>query len=146
MTARTTTPRKKPAGFTDEEKSAMRMRIKELQSDKDKSEGESVVLAKIDELSEPDRALAKRIHSIVKASAPNLTPRLWYGMPAYEKSGKIICHFQGAYKFKTRYATIAFGDSAKLDDGAVWPVAYALTKLSAADEAKIGALIKKAAG
>lgn len=144
MKAKTTT-RKKPTGFTDEEKSAMRNRVTELQSGKDKSEGEAVVLAKINELSEPDRAMAKRIHAIVKAAAPNLTPKLWYGMPAYAKNGKLICHFQGAYKFKTRYATLGFSDAAKLDEGAVWPVAYALTKLSAADEARIGALVKQAA-
>ena len=144
MKAKTTT-RKKPTGFTDEEKSAMRNRVTELQSSKDKSEGEAVVLAKINELSEPDRAMAKRIHAIVKAAAPNLTPKLWYGMPAYAKNGKLICHFQGAYKFKTRYATLGFSDAAKLDEGAVWPVAYALTSLSAADEARIGALVKQAA-
>ncbi len=107
-------------------------------------DGESAVLAKIAEMQEPDRSMAKRVHAIIKASAPTLSPRLWYGMPAYAKDDKIVCHFQPALKFKTRYATLGFSDKAHLDDGHMWPNAYALTELTAAEEAKIAALVKKA--
>jgi len=109
-----------------------------------KAGGESDVLAKIAEMAEPDRALGERLHAVITASAPALSPRTWYGMPAYAKDGKIVCFFQPAQKFKTRYATLGFNDAAHLDDGAMWPVAYALTELTAADEARIGALVKKA--
>jgi len=133
---------KRYKGFTDEEKSAMQDRVQEMKVAK--ADEESAVLAKIAELPESDRALAKRLHAVIKASAPTLSPKLWYGMPAYAKDGKIVCHFQSAQKFKTRYATLGFSDQANLDEGAVWPVAYALTRLTAADEARIGALVKKA--
>src|SRR5205809_6468909 len=110
----------------------------------DKADGESAVLAKIAEMREPDPAMARRLHAIIKTSAPALSPRTWYGMPAYAKDGKVLCFFQSAQKFKTRYATFGFNDAAKLDEGAMWPVAFALTKLTADDEARIGALVKKA--
>ncbi len=110
----------------------------------DEAEGESAVLAKIAELPEPDRALGERLHAIIKASAPTLSPRLWYGMPAYAKDGKVVCFFQGAQKFKTRYATFGFMHQANLDEGAMWPTAFALKELTAAEEARIGALVKKA--
>ncbi len=141
---RTTATKKRYEGFSDEEKGAMQDRVKEMKAGADAAEGESLVLAKIAELPAADRALAKQIHALIKASAPALSPRLWYGMPAYAKDGKVICHFQSAQKFKTRYATLGFSDKANLDDGAVWPVAFALTKLTAAEEARIGALLKKA--
>ena len=111
-----------------------------------KADGESDVLAKIAEMPESDRTMAERLHAIITASAPALSPRTWYGMPAYAKDGKVVCFFQPARKFKTRYATLGFNDAAALDDGAMWPVAYALTELTAADEARIGALVKKAVG
>jgi uncharacterized protein YdhG (YjbR/CyaY superfamily) len=133
-------------GFTDEEKSAMKTRVKELKGTADESEGERVVLAKIATMAPADRALAKRVHAIITASAPTLAPRLWYGMPAYAKNGKVVCHFQDAHKFKTRYATLGFSDAAKLDEGHMWPVAYALKELTAAEESRIGALVKKAVG
>ncbi len=145
-----TATKKRYGGFTEEEKAAMQDRVQEMKVDgrrgsrADKADGESEVLAKIAELPESDRALAKRLHAVIKASAPALSPKLWYGMPAYAKDGKIVCHFQSAQKFKTRYATLGFSDEANLDEGAVWPVAYALGKLTAADEARIGALVKKA--
>ena len=139
---------KTPKGFTDEERAAMKERAKELKAEaranKDKAEGESDVLAKIAEMPEPDRAMGKRLHAIIKASAPGLSPRLWYGMPAYAKDGKVVCFFQGAQKFKTRYATFGFSDKANLDEGTVWPVAFALKELTAAEEVRIGALVKKA--
>ena len=138
--------RKAVKGFTDEEKGAMRQRVKELQAAKDAVEGESAVLAKIATMAAPDRAMCKRLHAIVKASAPALTPKLWYGMPAYARDGKIVCFFQDAKKFKTRYATLGFSDAAHLDEGNMWPNAFALTKLTADDEARIGALVKKAVG
>jgi uncharacterized protein YdhG (YjbR/CyaY superfamily) len=138
----TTESGKRYKGFTDEEKSAMQDRVQEMKVAK--ADEESAVLAKIAELPESDRALAKRLHALIKASAPALSPKLWYGMPAYAKDGKIVCHFQSAQKFKTRYATLGFSDQANLDEGAMWPVAYALAKLTAADEARIGALVKKA--
>jgi len=138
----TTVTSKASKGFTDEERAAVRERAQELQADK--AGGESAVLAKIAEMLAPDRAMAERLHAIIKASAPALSPKLWYGMPAYAKDGKVVCFFQPAHKFKTRYATLGFNDSANLDEGALWPVAFALTELTAADEARIGALVKKA--
>ena len=136
-------------GFTDEEKAAMKERAKELKAearaDKDKAEGESAVLAAIAKMPEPDRAMAKRLHAIVKDSAPTLSPKTWYGMPAYaDKDGKVVCFFQSADKFKARYATFGFNDTANLDDGAMWPTSFALKELTAADEARIGALVKRA--
>ncbi|TMD45833.1 MAG: DUF1801 domain-containing protein [Chloroflexi bacterium] len=140
----TTAIGKRFKGFTDEERAAMKDRVQEMKAATDKADGESAVLAKIAELPGPDRALGKRLHAIIRASAPALSPKLWYGMPAYAKDGKIVCHFQSAQKFKTRYATLGFSDAANLDEGALWPVAFALTELTAADEARIGALVKKA--
>jgi uncharacterized protein YdhG (YjbR/CyaY superfamily) len=140
----TTAIGKKFKGFTDEERGAMKDRVKELKAAAGKADGESAVLAKIAEMKGPDRALGERLHAIIKASAPALSPRLWYGMPAYAKDGKVVCFFQNAQKFNTRYGTFGFSDAANLDEGAVWPVAFALTKLTAADEARIGALVKKA--
>jgi uncharacterized protein YdhG (YjbR/CyaY superfamily) len=137
-------------GFTDEERGAMKERAKELKATArrgpraDKADGESAVLAKIAELPEADRALGERLHAIIKASAPALSPKLWYGMPAYAKDGKVVCFFQSAQKFKTRYATFGFNDTANLDEGTMWPTAFALTELTTADEARIGALVKKA--
>ena len=137
-------------GFTDEERVAMKERVQELKAAArrgpraDKADGESAVLAKIAEMPEPDRAMGKRLHAIIKASAPGLSPRLWYGMPAYAKDGKVVCFFQSAQKFKTRYATLGFSDAANLDEDALWPVAFALKELTAAEDAKIGALVKKA--
>jgi len=133
------------AKFTDEERGAMKDRVQELKAAADKADGENDVLAKIAELPAPDRAMAKRLHAIIKASAPALSPKTWYGMPAYAKDGNIVCHFQPAQKFKTRYATLGFSDKANLDEGTMWPNAFALTKLTADDEARIGALVKKAA-
>ena len=120
----------------------MKERVQELKAEK--AEGEGAVLAKLAAMPEPDRALGKRLHAIVKASAPALAPTLWYGMPAYAKDGKVVCFFQSGQKFKTRYATFGFSDSANLDEGAMWPVAFALKELTADDEARIGALVKKA--
>jgi uncharacterized protein YdhG (YjbR/CyaY superfamily) len=135
-------------GFTDEEQAAMRERAQELKAEarasKSRADGESEVLAKIAEMPGPDRAMAERLHAIVKASAPALSPRTWYGMPAYAKDGKVVCFFQSAQKFKTRYATFGFSDKANLDEGAIWPTAFALKELTAADEARIAALVKKA--
>jgi uncharacterized protein YdhG (YjbR/CyaY superfamily) len=131
-------------GFTDEERGAMKERAKELKAAAGKEDAERDVLAKIAEMGESDRAMAERIHAVIKAGAPALSPRLWYGMPAYAKDGKVVCFFQPAQKFKTRYATFGFNDLANLDDGSMWPTAYALTKLTAADEKRIGALVKKA--
>ncbi len=149
--AKTTTARGKTSkGFSDEERAAMKDRAQELKasarrgSRADEADGEREVLAKIAEMPAPDRALGKRLHAIVKANAPSLSPRLWYGMPAYAKDGKVVCFFQSAQKFKTRYASFGFSDEANLDKGAVWPTAFALTKLTEADGAKIGALVKKA--
>jgi uncharacterized protein YdhG (YjbR/CyaY superfamily) len=145
---RTTAIGKTSKGFTDEERVAMKERAQELKARRgsraDKADGESAVLAKIAEMPESDRALGERLHAIVKASAPDLSPRLWYGMPAYAKDGKVVCFFQSAQKFKTRYATFGFSDKANLDEGALWPVAFALKELTVAEEAKIGALVKKA--
>ena len=140
----TTATSKTTKGFTAEERAAMKERAKELKAAAGKADEESAVLAKIAEMRDSDRAMAKRLHAIVKASAPALSPKLWYGMPAYAKDGKVVCHFQDAQKFKTRYATFGFSDAANLDDGALWPVAFALKGLTAAEEARIGALVKKA--
>ena len=145
----TTTTARKSKGFTDEEKAAMKNRAQELKAEaranKDKAEGESAVLAAIAAMQEPDRAMAKRLHAIIKASAPALSPKTWYGMPAYaNKDGKVVCFFQSAQKFNTRYATLGFNDTANLDEGDLWPVAFALKELTTAGEAKIGALVKKA--
>jgi uncharacterized protein YdhG (YjbR/CyaY superfamily) len=136
-------------GFTDEERAAMKDRAQELKAEarrgpRAKAEGERAVLAKIAEMPDADRALAERLHAIVKASAPALSPRTWYGMPAYAKDGKVLCFFQSAHKFKTRYATFGFSDTAKLDEGAMWPTAFALKQLTAAEEKRIAALVKKA--
>jgi uncharacterized protein YdhG (YjbR/CyaY superfamily) len=134
----------KSTGFTDEERAAMKERAQELKAEGRKADGESAVLAKIAEMQGPDRAMAKRLHAIIKASAPSLSPKTWYGMPAYAKDGKVVCFFQSAEKFKSRYATLGFSDEANLDDGAMWPTSFALKELTAADEARIGALVKKA--
>ena len=150
----TTAIGKTSKGFTDEERAAMKERAQEPKAEarrgpraeKGKADGESDVLAKIAEMPEPDRAMAKRLHAIVKASAPALSPKTWYGMPAYAKDGKVVCFFQSAQKFKTRYATFGFSDAANLDEGTLWPVAFALKELTAAEEAKIAALVKKAVG
>ena len=135
-------------GFTAEERAAMKERARELKAEarrgKDKAAGERDVLAKIAEMPEPDRALAERLHAIVKASAPDLSPKTWYGMPAYAKDGKVVCYFQDAHKFKSRYATFGFSDAANLDEGAMWPTSFALKELTAADEARIEALVRKA--
>ena len=139
---RTTAIGKQSKGFTAEERAAMKERVRELKADK--ADGESDVLAKIAAMREPDRSMAKRLHAIIKASAPALSPTTWYGMPAYAKDGKVVCFFQSAQKFKTRYATFGFSDKANLDDGALWPVAFALKELNGAAEAKIGALVKQA--
>jgi uncharacterized protein YdhG (YjbR/CyaY superfamily) len=130
-------------GFTAEEKAAMRARARELKA---KEDGESAVRTAIAAMSPQDRAIAKRLHELIKATAPDLSPKTWYGMPAYAKDGKVVCFFRNAGKFKERYAMFGFNDSAQLDEGSMWPVAFALTKLTAADEAKIGALVKKAVG
>jgi uncharacterized protein YdhG (YjbR/CyaY superfamily) len=133
----------KGEGFTAEEKAAMRARAREL---KEKTDGESAVRVAIAAMSPQDRALAKRFHELVKAAAPDLSPKTWYGMPAYAKDGKVVCFFRNAGKFKERYAMFGFNDSAQLDEGSMWPVAFALKELTAADEARIGALVKKAVG
>ena len=138
-------------GFSAEERAAMRERAQELKAEArgrpgaGKADGESAVLAKIAEMQGPDRALGEQLHSIIKANAPALSPRLWYGMPAYAKDGKVVCFFQSAQKFKTRYATLGFSDKANLDKGTMWPTSFALTELTAVDEARIVALVKKAA-
>jgi hypothetical protein len=138
----------KSTTFTDEERAAIKERAKEQKAEArrgaDKADGESAVLAKIAEMTEPDRAMAERLHAVIKASGPDLSPKLWYGMPAYAKDGKVVCFFQSAEKFKTRYATLGFSHDANLDEGAMWPSAFALMKLTAADEARISALVKKA--
>ncbi len=140
----TTVTGKASKGFTDEEKAAMRQRAKEQKAAAGKADEENAALAAIAEMQAPDRAIAERLHTLIKASAPALSPKTWYGMPAYARDGKIVCFFQPAQKFKTRYATLGFNDSARLDDGAMWPVAFALKELTAADEARIAALVKKA--
>jgi uncharacterized protein YdhG (YjbR/CyaY superfamily) len=137
-------------GFTDEERAAMKERARELKAESrrgtraGKADGERDVLAKIAEMPEPDRVMAERLHAIVKASAPDLSPRTWYGMPAYARDGKVVCFFQSAQKFKSRYATLGFSDAANLDEGAMWPTSFALSELTAAEEARIAALVKKA--
>jgi uncharacterized protein YdhG (YjbR/CyaY superfamily) len=135
-------------GFSAEERAAMKERAKELKAEaragKDRAAGESAVLEKIAEMSEPDRTMATRLHTIITGTAPDLMPRTWYGMPAYALDGKVVCFFQGAEKFRTRYATLGFSDAAKLDDGAMWPSAFALKKLTAVEEARIAELVKKA--
>jgi hypothetical protein len=147
---RATATAKTSAGFSADERAAMKEYAQELKAAArrgpraDKADGERAVLAKIAEMPKPDRAMGKRLHAIIKASAPALSPRLWYGMPAYAKDGKVVCFFQSAQKFNTRYATFGFSDAANLDKGALWPVAFALKELTATDEARIGALVKKA--
>ena len=136
--------RKTSKGFTAEERAAMRERAKELKAAKGKADGESDVLAKIAEMPKADRVMAECLHAIVKATAPDLTARTWYGMPAYAKDGKVVCFFQSAQKFKSRYATLGFSDKANLDDGNMWPTDFALKQLTAAEERKIRALVKKA--
>ncbi|MDQ3672059.1 MAG: DUF1801 domain-containing protein [Actinomycetota bacterium] len=135
---------KKSKGFTAEERAAMKERAQELKAEARKADGEKALLAKIAEMPKPDRAIAERLHAIVKASAPGLTPKTWYGMPAYAMDDKIVCFFQSAEKFKSRYATLGFNDKANLDEGAMWPTSFALKELTAAEEAKIAALVKKA--
>jgi len=143
---------KKPAGFTDEELGAMRDRVREMKEEarpgsrKGAADGESEVLAKIAALPQPDRAIAERVHAIVKANAPVLSPKTWYGMPAWAKDGNVVCFFQSAQKFKTRYATLGFSDKANLDEGHMWPTAFALKELTAPEETKIRALLRKAVG
>jgi len=147
---RTTATSKTSKGFTEEERDAMKERAQELKAETrrgtraTKADGESAVLAKIAEMQGSDRAMAKRLHEIVRANAPDLSPKTWYGMPAYAKDGKVVCFFQSAQKFNSRYATLGFSDEANLDEGAMWPTSFALTELTASDEAKIGALVKKA--
>ncbi len=145
---------KKAQGFSEEERAAMKERARELKAEarrgrgknKDKADGESDLLAKIAEMEDSDRAMAERLHALIKTSAPSLAPRTWYGMPAYAQDGKVICFFQAGQKFKTRYSTLGFSDAANLDDGAMWPTAFALKKLGAAEEARIAALLKQAIG
>jgi uncharacterized protein YdhG (YjbR/CyaY superfamily) len=139
-TKSTTATGKNSKGFTDEERAAIKERVQELK----KAEGESTVLAKIAEMSEPDRAMGNRLHAIIEASAPALSPKTWYGMPAYAKDGKVVCFFQSAQKFNSRYATLGFNDAANLDEGAMWPTSFALKELTATEEARIVALVKKA--
>jgi hypothetical protein len=146
----TTATNKKFKGFTDEERVAMKDRIQELKAEArrgpraDKADGESALLAKIAEMPEPDRAMGKRLHAIIKASAPSLSPKTWYGMPAYAKDGKVVCFFQSAQKFRSRYATFGFSDEANLDEGSMWPTSFALKELTATEEARVSALVKKA--
>ena len=141
----TTATGKTSEGFSAEERAAMKERAQELKADARRADGEKALLAKIAEMPEPDRAMAERLHAIITASAPDLSPKTWYGMPAYaNKDGKVVCYFTAASKFKSRYATFGFNDDANLDEGAMWPTAFALTELTAADEARIGALVKKA--
>jgi uncharacterized protein YdhG (YjbR/CyaY superfamily) len=144
-TKSTTARSKKSKGFSAEERAAMKERAQELKAEARKADGESALLAKVAEMPEPDRGMAERLHEIVKASAPDLSPKTWYGMPAYaSRDGKVVCFFQSADKFKSRYATVGFTDEANLDEGAMWPTYFALKKLTAAEEAKIRALVKKA--
>ena len=143
-TSAKSTSGKASTGLTAEERAALRETIAERRAAGEKADGEGALLAKIAAMSAPDRAMAKRVHAIIKASAPGLSPKTWYGMPAYAKDGKIVCFFQDAQKFKSRYATLGFSDAASLDEGAMWPTAFALKELTAADEARIGALVKRA--
>ncbi|WP_433679608.1 iron chaperone [Nocardia sp. CA-119907] len=151
MATTRTTKNKSTVGFSEEERAAMKEHAQELKTATrrgaraTKADGEADVLAKIAEMADSDRVMAERIHAIVKANAPELSPKLWYGMPSYARDGKVVCFFQTAEKFKARYATFGFNDSASLDDGAMWPTAFALTTLTAADETRIGELVKKAA-
>jgi uncharacterized protein YdhG (YjbR/CyaY superfamily) len=144
----TTAINNKPNGFTNDEKAAMKQRSQELKAEaranKDKAEGENAVLAAIAAMQEPDRTMAEKLHTIIKASAPTLSPKTWYGMPAYARDGKVVCFFQCAQKFNTRYATFGFSDVAQLDEGALWPVTFAVKELTASEEARISALVKKA--
>jgi uncharacterized protein YdhG (YjbR/CyaY superfamily) len=146
--AKRTTDSETSAGFTAEERAAMKERARELKAEartkKDKAQGESAVLATIAELPEADRAMAERLHALITASAPELSPKTWYGMPAYAQDGKVVCYFTPASKFNSRYATFGFNDEANLDDGTMWPTSFALTELTAADEARIAALVKQA--
>lgn len=148
----TTATGKKSGGFTAEERAAMKERLQELKADarpasrrSDKADGESAVLAKIAELPQPDRAIGERLHALIKATAPHLSPKTWYGMPAYARGGDVVCFFQSSQKFKTRYSTLGFSDKANLDDGSLWPTAFALKELTADVEAKIAELVRKAA-
>ncbi|MFL5738204.1 MAG: iron chaperone [Actinomycetota bacterium] len=147
-TAKTTKTTKTSKGFTADERAAMKARAQELKAEErandDRAAGERDVLAAIAAMKEPDRSMAKRLHAVVKGSAPELSPKTWYGMPAYARDGKVVCFFQGAQKFKTRYATLGFSDAANLDDGPLWPVAFAVKELSATTEARIGAFVQKA--
>jgi len=140
----TTKSAKKSQGFTAEERAAMKERAQELKAEARKADGEKALLAKVAEMPEPDRVMAERLHAIVKASAPDLSPKTWYGMPAYARDGKVVCYFQSAHRFDSRYATFGFNDTANLDDGAMWPTSFALKKLTAADEKRIAALVKRA--
>jgi uncharacterized protein YdhG (YjbR/CyaY superfamily) len=140
----TTASGKTSKGFTAEERAAMKERAQELKAEARKADGESALLAKIGEMRGSDRAIAKRLHALIKTSAPALSPKTWYGMPAYAKDGKVLCYFQSAQKFNSRYATFGFSDEANLDEGAMWPTSFALKELTAAEEAKISALVKKA--
>jgi uncharacterized protein YdhG (YjbR/CyaY superfamily) len=146
MSAKKATP--KSEGFTDEERAAMKERAKELKAEerlnKDRAAGERALLEKVAEMPKADRVMAERLHALIKATAPDLMPKTWYGMPAYAKDGKVVCYFTPASKFKSRYATLGFNDDANLDDGVMWPTSFALTKLTASEETKIRALVKKA--
>ena len=142
--AKSTAKNKKSKGFSAEERAAMKERARELKAEAERADGESALLAKIAEMKGKDRAMAKRLHAIVKANAPDLSPKTWYGMPAYARDGKVVCFFKSAEKFKSRYATLGFGEAANLDDGAMWPTDFALKKLTDAEEARIVALVKKA--
>lgn len=135
---------RKSGSFSEEERAAMKERLQELKASESKADGETALLAKIAEMPEPDRSLAKRLHALITTSAPDLWPRTWYGMPAYAKDGKVLCFFQSAYKFKSRYATFGFSDQASLDDGPMWPTSFALKALTPAEEARIRALVQKA--
>jgi uncharacterized protein YdhG (YjbR/CyaY superfamily) len=140
----TTKSAEKSQGFTAEERAAMKERARELKAEAHKEDGEKALLAQVAKMPRPDRAMAERLHAIVKDNAPDLTPKTWYGMPAYARDGKVVCFFQAASKFNTRYASFGFNDSANLDEGAMWPVAFALKELTAGDEARIAALVKQA--
>jgi uncharacterized protein YdhG (YjbR/CyaY superfamily) len=146
MAEKKTARKSKAAGFSAEERAAMKERAQELKAEASRADGERALLAKIAEMDGPDRAMAERLHAIISAGAPELAPKTWYGMPAYARDGKVVCFFQSAEKFKARYATLGFSDEAKLDDGAMWPTSFALTELTAAAEAKIEALVKRAVG
>jgi len=146
MAEKTTTKKKSASGFTAEEKAAMKERAAELKKEREGKAGEADLLAAVAKMPQADRVMAERVHAIVKATAPDLTARTWYGMPAWAKDGKVVCFFQDAAKFKARYATLGFSDPAKLDDGNMWPTSFALKKLTAADEKKVAALVKKAVG